>query len=558
MDVRPQKLIYYNNNFHYDNNEKTPNDDNIYFHRRKSSLSDTELSKYVDDFSDVGSESHYKNNHNNNYKDEVNYRLTSLHQVMSKNNACNGRYVGSEMALEEDNTYYNPHYISRTPSSGSSGAPSSLDQPVQPHYYEIQPRGAPTLLPLDMVDREIHSRRVSALMLNDPLKKLSSAKPRVKESSSWQRRFSIIGSNESQNHNGMFRKNSQDSERKDHFTFSKKSAQKLIKRTKLSTITGALSSELSQSASALYSLFTGNENNVAKPQKHWQSSTSQIYSTPETPLSPVATVTREPRFLAGSHLNDAANISVKLASQARKFSVPTHYAVGNAGIERDSVHYYDSSSLTNNESSISNLRTDHAYVIQPLKSSIKSTAVVPRNDPKHLNPVGSLFSLQLSNNIDSDEVTPRPEDTATYLSSSHSVVTLPVNYSAFQTAGSSKSSSFPQLTSPICNKAAHFDRSALPPLPGSRDLDGWSDQSLECCCSQLVSHSQQQQDVHAPNCKLSTEPVFAETGMPALKQQHRAALHAVADAHATRGIKPVSVTKFSVAMAQQAIIDYMV
>ncbi|CAD5229937.1 unnamed protein product [Bursaphelenchus okinawaensis] len=292
----------YRSTYYPDHSNVAPAHLNNYFHQRHSSISDPELTKIEENCNkNRPDEQHYSSNNS-----EIYYKSNLRHTASE----C----MDSKFGLE-DNTYYNPHYVCRTSSSGSSMS-SAVDH-VQPHYYEIQPNDGPTLLPLNLVDKEVHSRRVSALLSVQNKKLMPAPKPPIPNDN---RRYSLTPE-KTTHHHGLFRKHSEDtSTREKGFTFGKKSASRLIK-TKFNPFT-ALGSELSNSASALYNLFTNDksdstEEQVNKRRKDWNDG---LRSTDDIPSSPVAKVTDEPKFLAGSHLNDSSTISVGMAKMRRQNS----------------------------------------------------------------------------------------------------------------------------------------------------------------------------------------------------------------------------------------------
>jgi hypothetical protein len=208
---------------------------------------------------------------------------------------------------DDENPYFNPHYISRTTSAADSithpsqinGHPSHIQHyptangtpidhlPTPPHYYEVHPQqqnGISTttvnLIPLALVDREVHSRRISAL-IPSPLpehKFVRNSQPVFHQPARvGRRRFSVTTNGTTRKMSGeevhyaqsgqMFPPPIAQPQQKE--TLGRRAAQKFLqqkgafRRTKQGSggKLAALGSELSQSASALYSLFTTNNNN---------------------------------------------------------------------------------------------------------------------------------------------------------------------------------------------------------------------------------------------------------------------------------------------------------
>lgn len=204
---------------------------------------------------------------------------------------------------QEENPYFNPHYISRGPSVDSAYSSANhnahsqhyptangtpIDHTPHPHYYEVHPpppqsnhhqihhtASGVSLIPLALVDREVHSRRVSALIL--PQENTSSKFARHNQQYQQQgaartgrRRFSVTtsGGSGARKMAGEEVHYAQSQmfpppvpQQKE--TLGRRAAQKFLqqkgafRRAKPSgSKLAALGSELSQSASALYSLFT--------------------------------------------------------------------------------------------------------------------------------------------------------------------------------------------------------------------------------------------------------------------------------------------------------------
>ncbi|KAI6172955.1 hypothetical protein M3Y98_01030300 [Aphelenchoides besseyi] len=113
----------------------------------------------------------------------------------------------------DESHYFNPHY-----------APSNSSGDFQPHYYDLNVG----LVPLALVDRDVHSRRVSALIAQPKRHQLPPQHPARAPSEQRNSHQQTIG---------------------------RRAAQKLHSGLRIKS---KLASELSQSASALYSLFSKN------------------------------------------------------------------------------------------------------------------------------------------------------------------------------------------------------------------------------------------------------------------------------------------------------------
>ncbi|KAI6231806.1 hypothetical protein M3Y95_00420200 [Aphelenchoides besseyi] len=134
----------------------------------------------------------------------------------------------------DESHYFNPHY-----------APSNSSGDFQPHYYDLNVGG---LVPIALVDRDVHSRRVSALIAQPKRHQLPPQHPG--------RRFSIVGAANAKKLEGA-----PSEQRNSHQqTIGRRAAQKLHSGLRIKS---KLASELSQSASALYSLFSKNSEDEA-------------------------------------------------------------------------------------------------------------------------------------------------------------------------------------------------------------------------------------------------------------------------------------------------------
>lgn len=207
---------------------------------------------------------------------------------------ANPSYRTPDSTLKDENPYYNPHYLTRTSSAadsayvspqinGHSHYPTANGTPIDPplhppHYYELHPQKTPSgvsLIPLALVDREVHSRRVSALILpQETTSKFSRNSQTIYQQGAartGRRRFSatnsggagarkMAGEEVHYAQSQMFPPIAPQQKE----TLGRRAAQKFLqqrgafRRAKASNGSklAALGSELSQSASALYSLFT--------------------------------------------------------------------------------------------------------------------------------------------------------------------------------------------------------------------------------------------------------------------------------------------------------------
>jgi hypothetical protein len=187
---------------------------------------------------------------------------------------------------DEKNPYFNPNYISRATSAADSVSNhySTNGTPIDhlpPHYYEVSAQQLTTsssttvnLIPLALVDREVHSRRVSALILPSPPehKFTRNSQPLFspqQAARTGRRRFSVTNNGASaarkmageevhyaQSNQHMLPPVVQSQKE----TLGRRAAQKFLQQKgafrRAKPNGSKLFSELSQSASALYSLFT--------------------------------------------------------------------------------------------------------------------------------------------------------------------------------------------------------------------------------------------------------------------------------------------------------------
>uniref|UniRef100_A0A1I7S9V6 F-BAR domain-containing protein n=1 Tax=Bursaphelenchus xylophilus TaxID=6326 RepID=A0A1I7S9V6_BURXY len=552
--------VYHN---YYDKAPQNVNPTVNYFHQRHSSISDPELTK-------IAETAAHDLNHNQRefYQNEptVHYRAVPLHHTASED----GSSIRYRNEIEE-NTYYNPHYMSRTPSSGSSNAPSSIDQPIQPHYYEIQPTGGPTLLPLNMVDRDLHSRRVSAL-LSAQNKKIPAPQP----PKGAQRRFSMVQGNPIPT--GLFRKHSEECPTtKERFTFGKKSAAKLIKKSKLNAFS-ALGTELSQSASALYNLFTSSdkteqaEAQLEKRRREWNENANfeQIYSNPldVPPSSPVATVTQEPRFLAGSHLNDAGTIPVHLANQ-RRF-VSTASGINDGG---NAPNLNDRGFNANSQGVYGSIASNGS-----IYGSITDSMPIYGHNNHYAASIHYAVSSSCHYYNTDDTDTPRaPDQPAVETQAGNDPVTTPRGNPAGdhedntedpakksnsdedeesdEAIGSSLSRSLPSTCSPTSISTAAASAALLPPLPpGNQRNEALNSLSNSNSFPEFLAKEALEYDGWSES-SIGDEEDRSRSSMVRQAQRHSDVMQAVKQAHLPP-MNMVPVNKTTIAMVQQAMNEF--